>query len=64
MVRRDKVKRRVRVKSGRLNLMIDPDLKEWAHEYARRRSTSLSAVITRHLFDLKELEMGDGIEQI
>ena len=54
----------VKLKSGRLNLMIDPRLKEWAHEYARSRSTSLSAIITKHLFDLKESERGDGVEQI
>lgn len=52
------------VKSGRLNLMIDPNLKEWAHMYAQSRSTSLSAIITKHLFDLRERERGDGVEQI
>jgi hypothetical protein len=51
-------------KSARLNLMIDPRLKEWAHKYARRRSTSISAIITGHLSDLRERERGDGVSQI
>ncbi len=51
-------------KSARLNLMIDPRLKEWAHKYAKRRSTSISAVITGHLSDLREQERGDGVKQI
>lgn len=62
--RRKKAGKARHVKSGRLNLMIDPRLKEWAHEYARTRSTSLSALITKHLFDLREIERGDGVEQI
>ena len=51
-------------KSARLNLMIDSKLKAWAHEYAKRRSTSISAIITDHFSNLRELERGDGIKQI
>lgn len=53
-------------KTARLNLMIDPRLKDWAHGYANRKSTSISALITNHLSDLKERdkERGDGVKQI
>ena len=51
-------------KSARLNLMIDPDLKAWAHQYTRQRSTSISALITEHFSNLRERERGDGIKQI
>ena len=51
-------------KLGRLNLVIDPDLKEWAHQYAREHHTSVTALIIDHLVHLKEREKSDDVEQI
>lgn len=49
---------------ARLNLLIDPELKEWAHEYAARYHTSLSALITHHLVHLREREAKPDVQQI
>ena len=49
---------------ARLNLLIDPGLKEWAHEYAARNHTSLSAIITHHLVVLKWKEEKPDVQQI
>ena len=51
-------------KSARLNLLINPDLKEWAHGYARKREKSLSALVTEHLIELREKEQRLDVEQI
>jgi hypothetical protein len=49
---------------ARLNLLIDPELKEWAHGYASRYHTSLSAIITHHFVTLKEREAKPDVQQI
>lgn len=49
---------------ARLNLLIDPALKEWAHSYAKRNHTSLSALITNHLVTLKWKEAKPDVQQI
>ena len=51
-------------KTARLNLLIRPDLKEWAHEYAARRHKSVSSLINDYLLTLREKERGDCVEQI
>ena len=43
-------------KPGRLNLVIDPELKEWAHAYASRKHTTLTAIITDHLISIRDKE--------
>lgn len=49
---------------ARLNLLIDPELKDWAHGYAARYHTSLSALITHHLIVLREKEAKPDVQQI
>lgn len=66
---RKRVKPKARPKVGppdkaRLNLLIDPELKEWAHGYAARYHTSLSALITHHLVVLREREAKPDVQQI
>ena len=51
-------------RTARLNLMIRPDLKKWAHAYARRRDKSLSSLINEHLIELREKERGAEVPQI
>lgn len=51
-------------KTARLNLMLTPELKEWAHGYSRRREKSISALISDYLIDLRERERGECVEQI
>lgn len=41
-------------RSGRLNLVIDPELKEWAHAYASRRHTTVTAILTAYLVQLRD----------
>lgn len=50
--------------AGRLDIVIDPELKEWAKGFARRKHTSLTAIIIRHLVELQEGEHGINVEQI
>lgn len=52
------------VRTGRLNLMIDPKLKKQIHSYARRHHKSVSSIITDHFLDLIEKEKGLDVEQI
>ncbi len=59
-----KVKRAKPQDKARLNLLIDPELKEWAHGYATRYHTSLSAIITHHLVTLREKEAKPDVQQI
>lgn len=51
-------------RTARLNLMIRPDLKKWAHNYAKQRDKSLSSIINDHLFELRERERGANVPQI
>lgn len=56
--------KKVKPKSGRLNLVIDPKLKRWAHDYAKRNHTTLTAIITAYLVQLKGSENTLDVEQI
>jgi len=51
-------------KTARLNLLIRPDLKEWAHGYAVRKDKSLSSLVNEYFLMLRERERGDCVEQI
>jgi predicted HicB family RNase H-like nuclease len=59
-----KKKRRRKRKEGRLNLLIDPELKNWVKEHAACAETSVSALVTTFFVKLREKEEGVGIEQI
>jgi predicted HicB family RNase H-like nuclease len=50
-----------KTKSARLNLLIHPDLKEWAHNYAQERGKSVSSLINEFLIGLREQ---DRVEKI
>ena len=56
--------RRKKPIEGRLNLIIDPELKEWAHEYASRSHTTVSAIVIRHFLDLREEDQLPNVPQI
>lgn len=45
---------------ARLNLLIDADLKDWAQDFASNKRTNLTAIITRYLTNLQELERSQG----
>jgi len=65
MARRKKKKRRKNVVKGeRLHLLIRGDLKEFIIDYAERRDTSVSQIVTQHFMDLREKEQGLNVEQI
>lgn len=49
---------------GRLNLVIDSELKEWALRFASSRRTSLSGLVSFILLDLKRREDAPSAEQI
>lgn len=49
---------------GRVNLVIDPELKEWAQKYAKEHYTTVTAVITRCLVDIRQKEKALNVEQI
>ena len=51
-------------KSERLNLLVRADLKKWAHKYADKRGTSVSAMVTEFLYNLREEDRGARVEQI
>jgi hypothetical protein len=53
-----------KTKSARLNLLIHPELKRWAHRYAEDRGKSISGLIMDHLVELREQERGGDVEQI
>ena len=66
VTRRKKIpnrKQKTLAKTARLNLLIRPDLKKWAHEYAARRDKSLSSIVNEFLLSLREKERGDCVEQ-
>ena len=48
----------------RFNMVLDPELKQWATEYAGRRCTSVTAIIVEHLVKLRECDEGPQVEQI
>lgn len=37
----------------RIQLRVEPELKEWAREYAKRQGTTVSSVLKRYLEELK-----------
>ena len=51
-------------KSARLNLMVEPWLKESMHSYASRNGRSISNIITDHFADLLKREAEPNVEQI
>lgn len=51
----------VTIKS-RLNLKIDRELKDWAMEYAKRRGTDVTKLITEYFIYLREQEQRLDIE--
>jgi hypothetical protein len=51
-------------KDGRLNLLIDPELKNWAKEYAYNNDTTVTTIITEHLKALREKENDLCVQQI
>lgn len=53
-----------KIKSARLNLLIHPELKRWAHKYATDRGKSISGIVMDHLIELREQERGGDVEQI
>jgi hypothetical protein len=59
-----KAKKDKSLDKARLNLLIDPELKKWAHDYASRHHTSISALITHHLVVLKWKEEKPDVQQI
>lgn len=56
----------VMIKS-RLNLKIDRELKDWVMEYAKRRGTDVTKLITEYFLFLREQEQrldAEYVEQI
>ena len=51
-------------KSSRLNLLIQPELKKWAHNYAKRKGKTVSGLIMEHFVELREQERGADVQQI
>jgi hypothetical protein len=49
---------------ARLNLMIDADLKDWAHDYGRRKGKSLSAMVVGYFVELREEDEAPDVPQI
>lgn len=52
---------------SRLNLKIDRELKDWVMEYARRRGTDVTKLITEYFLFLREQEQrldAEYVEQI
>jgi len=49
---------RPKAKGGiaRLNLMMDAKLKEWVHRYAKKRRTTVTAIINQFLMELRDKE--------
>lgn len=62
--KRKKTKKARKAKPGRLNVIIDPSLKEWAHEYADRNHTTVTALLTGYLVRLRAAEREINVEQI
>lgn len=52
------------LRTARLNLMIEPELKKEIHSYAQRHHKSVSTIITDHFVALLERERLPNVEQI
>jgi hypothetical protein len=59
-----KGRRRPARRPGRLNIILDEDLKQWAHDYADAHHTTLTSLITAYLVHLKIKENVIDVEQI
>jgi len=64
MVKRKNVRKKEPAKPGRLNIILDPSLKDWAKRYADRNYTTVTAIVTNHLLKLREAEREINVEQI
>ena len=51
-------------KSARLDLLIDPELKEFIKAYAVDKHTSITEIVTRHFVSIRDRERGPDVEQI
>jgi hypothetical protein len=49
---------------ARLNLMIDAELKDWAHDFASRRGKSLSGMVVEYFIDLRQEDEAPDVPQI
>jgi len=45
-------------------MVLDPDLKSWAVDYAERNRTTITALVIQHLVELKDRDEGPYVEQI
>lgn len=52
------------LRTARLNLMIEPRLKQQMHQYAKRHHTSLSSIIIAHFINLLEAEKEPDVQQL
>lgn len=43
-------------KEGRLHLRVNAEIVEQIHDYAKRHSTDITSLITKHFLDLLEAE--------
>jgi len=64
-MRRGRPKKALKEKrTARLNLMVAPRLRKAIHEYADKRSTSISTLITDYFVALLAREESPDVEQI
>jgi hypothetical protein len=49
---------------ARLNLKIDKELKRWVMEYAKKRGTDVTKLITEYFIFLREREQRQDVEYI
>lgn len=56
--------KKAQAKNNRLNLRIDLELRGWAHEYAQRHQTTITALITEYFVHLRETEHVVNVRQI
>lgn len=49
---------------ARLNLMIDAELKDWAHGYAARKGKSLSGMVVEYFVELRVEDEAPDVPQI
>lgn len=52
------------LRTARLNLMIEPKLKQQMHQYAKRHHKSLSSIIIDHFISLLEAEKEPDVQQL
>jgi hypothetical protein len=49
---------------GRLNLLIEPELKDWIHKYADKNGISVSAMVVNFFKELRDENDPPKIRQI